>query len=58
MIIIFASHFCAAVVLDRQSGRVCRAAPILAYMVGWDRARVIPIRRAPGMAHSGTLGRL
>ena len=41
MITIDAPHFCAAVVIDRASLRVIRAAPILRYMIGWDRRRVM-----------------
>ncbi len=38
--IIDAPHFYAAVIFDAY-GRVERAAPILNYMRGWDRQRVI-----------------
>lgn len=41
MIIIDAPHFHAAVVIDDRTLRVVRAAPILRYMIGWDRQRVI-----------------
>lgn len=34
-----APHFCAGVVLER--GKVTRAAPILHYMVGWSKDRVV-----------------
>ncbi|WP_157787984.1 hypothetical protein [Bradyrhizobium elkanii] len=40
MIIIDAPHFYAAVVVG-QTNRVIRAAPILRYMIGWDRQRVL-----------------
>ncbi len=40
MIRITAAHFCAGVVLGRTDA-VVRGAPILAYMVGWTRARVL-----------------
>lgn len=35
---IYSDHFCAGVVLE--DGKVTRAAPILAYMKGWNLARV------------------
>ncbi|WP_166304263.1 hypothetical protein [Bradyrhizobium sp. 2S1] len=41
MIIIDAPHFNAAVVINATSLRVMRAAPILSYMMGWDRMRVL-----------------
>jgi hypothetical protein len=40
MIIIDAPHFYAAVVIDKTN-QVVRAAPILQYMIGWDRQRVL-----------------
>ncbi|WLA75058.1 hypothetical protein QIH77_07625 [Bradyrhizobium diazoefficiens] len=40
MIIIDAPHFHAAVVIG-HTNRVIRTAPILAYMLGWDRQRVL-----------------
>ncbi len=39
MIVIDAGHFYAAVILG-PDGIVERAAPILRYMMGWDRERV------------------
>ena len=41
MIRITAPHFCAGVVIDAKTLRVARAAPILRYMMGWDRMRVL-----------------
>ncbi|MCA1390216.1 MULTISPECIES: hypothetical protein [Bradyrhizobium] len=40
MIVIDAPHFHAAVVLGPTS-RVIRTHPILSYMLGWDRQRVV-----------------
>ncbi|VIO80089.1 hypothetical protein [Bradyrhizobium ivorense] len=40
MIIIDAPHFYGAVVIG-PTNRVIRAAPILRYMIGWDRQRVL-----------------
>jgi hypothetical protein len=37
--------FCAAVVLDKATDRVMRCAPILNYMMGWPRARVLRYAR-------------
>jgi hypothetical protein len=39
MIVLSAPTFTAAVVLE--NGIVVRAAPIVAYMMGWDRRRVL-----------------
>jgi|SoimicmetaTmtLMB_FD_contig_31_3692696_length_434_multi_2_in_0_out_0_1 hypothetical protein len=43
---ITSTSFCAGVVLDR--GLVVRAAPILKYMIGWDRSRVLSYARGRG----------
>ncbi|WGR91706.1 hypothetical protein MTX26_15010 [Bradyrhizobium sp. ISRA443] len=47
MIVIDAPHFYAAVVFDRTR-LVIRTAPILRYMIGWDRVRVLAYARARG----------
>lgn len=39
MLVIDAPHFYAGLVLEQR--RVVRAAPIVAYMVGWDVPRVL-----------------
>jgi hypothetical protein len=41
MIIINAPHFCASVIIDGVTLRVNKAAPVLRYMMGWDRVRVL-----------------
>lgn len=46
MICIDAPHFCAAVVVE--NGVVVRAAPILRYMLGWDRAKVLGYAKRKG----------
>ncbi len=47
MIIIDAPHFHAAVVIGRFQ-RVERTAPILRYMIGWDRQRVLAYAERKG----------
>lgn len=46
MIVIDAPHFYAGCCLD--SGRVTRAAPILAYMRGWELTRVLAYAKRKG----------
>ena len=41
---ITSKHFCAAVELDGTE-RVCKTAPMLRYMIGWTRKRVLDYAR-------------
>ena len=47
MIRLVSNWFVAGLILD-QHGRVRQAAPILHYMVGWDRKRVLSVARHRG----------
>lgn len=47
MIIIDAGYFYAGVVLD-EKGNVKKAAPIVGYMLGWDKARVLAYAKKKG----------
>jgi hypothetical protein len=52
MIVIDAPHFYAAVVID-ENNRVIRAAPILRYMMGWERPSVLAYAARKGWQATG-----